>query len=131
MPHSAILSGITIVVVEDYPDTLFGIAHFLTRHGAKVFPSPGAFEGLQAVREHCPDIVLSDIRLPKRDGFELLRDIRALGAENGGNVPVIAMTAFGGIAARDRTIAAGFQAHLDKPFAPDSLLGVIKSILKE
>ena len=38
MPHSAILSGITIVVVEDYPDTLFGIAHFLTRHGAKVFP---------------------------------------------------------------------------------------------
>ena len=46
---------------------------------------------------HCrPDIVLSDIRLPKRDGFELLQDIRALGAENGGNVPVIAMTAFGG-----------------------------------
>jgi DNA-binding response OmpR family regulator len=79
MPHSAILSGITIVVVEDYPDTLFGIAHFLTRHGAKVFPSPGAFEGLQAVREHRPDIVLSNIRLPKRDGLKLLRDIRALG----------------------------------------------------
>ena len=76
-----------------------------------------------------PSFVLCDIRLPNRDGFELLQDIRALGAENGGNVPVIAMTAFGGFAARDRTIAAGFQAHLDKPFAPDSLLGVIKSIL--
>jgi CheY-like chemotaxis protein len=130
MPRSAILSGITIVVVEDYSDTLFVIAQFLTRHGAKVFPSPDAFEGLQAVREHRPDIVLSDIRLPKRDGFELLRDIRALGAENGGNVPVIAMTAFGGFAGRDRTIAAGFEAHLDKPFAPDSLLEAIKSILK-
>jgi CheY-like chemotaxis protein len=68
------------------------------------------------------------IRLPKRDGFELMRDIRALGAENGGNVPVIAMTAYG--AARDRTIAAGFQAHLDKPFDPDQLLEVIKSILR-
>ena len=113
MPRPAILSGITIVLVEDYPDTLYGIAHSLTRHGAKVFPRPDAFEGLQAVREHRPDIVLSDIRLPERAGFELLRDIRALGAENGGNVPVIAMTAFGGIAARDRTIAAGFQAHLD------------------
>jgi CheY-like chemotaxis protein len=61
---------------------------------------------LQAVREHRPDIVLSDIRLPNRDGFELLRDIRALGAENGGNVHVIAMTAHGGFAGRDRTIAA-------------------------
>ena len=80
---AAILSGITIVVVEDYPDILFGIAQFLTRHGAKVFPRPDAFQGLQAVREHRPDIVLSDIRLPERDGFELLQDIRALGAENG------------------------------------------------
>jgi CheY-like chemotaxis protein len=59
-----------------------------------------------------------------------LRDIRALGAEYGGNVPVIAMTAFGGIAVRERTIAAGFQAHLDKPFAPDNLLQAIKSILR-
>jgi CheY-like chemotaxis protein len=130
MPHSAILSGITIVVVEDYPDILFGIAHFLTRYGAKVFPRRDAFEGLQAVREHRPDIVLSDINLPSRDGFELLRDIRALGAENGGNVPVIAMTAYGGFAGRDRTLAAGFEAHLDKPFAPDSLLETIKSILR-
>jgi CheY-like chemotaxis protein len=130
MPEPAILSGITIVLVEDYADTLYGIAHFLRRHGAKVFPRPDAFQGLQAVREHRPDIVLSDIRLPERDGFQLLRDIRALGAENGGNVPVIAMTAFGGFAARDRTIAAGFEAHLDKPFSPDGLLGVIKSILR-
>src|SRR5258707_14448722 len=130
MPHSAVLSGITIVVVEDYSDTLFGIRQFLIRHGANVFPCPDAFEGLQAVREHHPDIVLSDIKLPKRDGFELLRDIRALGAQNGGNVPVIAMTAFGGFAGRYRTIAAGFEAHLVKPFAPDSLLEAIKSILR-
>jgi len=130
MPQSAILSGTTIVVVEDYPDTLFGITQFLTRHGAKVFPSPDAFEGLQAVREHRPDIVLSDIRLPKQDGFELLRDIRALDAENGTNVPLIAMTAFGGFVVREPTIAAGFEAHLDKPFLPESLLAAIKSILR-
>src|SRR5258708_23194188 len=130
MPRSAILSGTTIVVVEDYADTLFGITQFLTRHGAKVFPSPDAFEGLQAVREHRPNIVLSDIRLPKRDGFELLRDIRALDPESGGNVPVIAMTAFRGFVLRARTIAAGFQPHLDQPFVPESLLAAIKSILR-
>ena len=66
MPQSAILSGTTIVVVEDYPDTLVAIAQFLARHGAKVFPAPDAFEGLQAVRERLPDIVLSDDELRKR-----------------------------------------------------------------
>jgi CheY-like chemotaxis protein len=86
MPDSPVLSGTTIVVVEDFPDTLFAIVQFLTRRGAKVFPRPDAFQGLQAVREHHPDIVLSDLKLPKRDGFEFLQDIRALGAENGGNV---------------------------------------------
>lgn len=130
MPQSTILGGIRIVVVEDYPDTLSGIAQFLRRHGAKVIPTPDAFQGLQAVREHRPDIVLCDIKLQKRDGLELLRDIRALGAENGGNVPAIAMTAFGGFAMRERTIAAGFQAHLDKPFVPESLVAAIKSILR-
>jgi DNA-binding response OmpR family regulator len=48
MPNSAILSGITIVVVEDFPETLSGIAKFLTRHGAKVFARPDAFEGHQS-----------------------------------------------------------------------------------
>jgi hypothetical protein len=52
MPNSAILSGITIVVVEDYSDSLYAIAQFLTRHGAKVFPNPDALEGVQTVREH-------------------------------------------------------------------------------
>jgi DNA-binding response OmpR family regulator len=58
-----------------------------------------------------------------------LRDIRALGPENGGNVPVIAMTTLGGFFGRDRTIGAGFEAYLDKPFAPASLLEAINSIL--
>src|SRR4030081_2923185 len=105
MPRPAILSGITIVLVEDHADSLYGIAHFLRRHGVKVFPRPDAFEGLQAVREHRPDIVLSDIRLPERAGFELLRDIRALGAEIGAAEPVKLKGILGGFNARDRAIA--------------------------
>jgi CheY-like chemotaxis protein len=68
-------------------------------------------------------LFLSDIKLPNRDGFELLRDIRALGPENGGSVPVIAVTAFGRVVDRNRTIAAGFGAHLEKPFCSGEAAG--------
>jgi CheY-like chemotaxis protein len=131
MPDPLVLSGTTFVVVEDHPDTRFFISKFLLLQGAIVFPAPDAFEGLQAVREHRPDVVLSDISMPNRDGFELLGDIRALGPENGGSVPVIAMTAFGTTVDRNMTIAAGFKVHLDKPFTPQKLLEVIQSILKD
>jgi CheY-like chemotaxis protein len=68
--------------------------------------------------------------MPNRDGFELLQDIRSLGPENGGSVPVIAMTAFGRDIDRNRTIAAGFKVHLDKPFTPGKL-EAIHSVLKD
>jgi CheY-like chemotaxis protein len=131
MPDSPLLSGTTIIVVEDDPDTRFYISQFLLQQGAKVFPAANGFEGLQAVKERRPDIVLSDIAMPNRDGFELLEDIRALGPENGGSVPVIAMTAFGRVIDRNRAIAAGFKVHLDKPFAPEKLLAAIQLILKD
>ena len=99
----------TILIVEDHADTRFYLTQFLNRQGAKVIASADAFDGLQAVREHRPDVILSDISMPNRDGFEFLREIRALETEDGGSVPVIAMTAFGQIADRNRTIAAGFQ----------------------
>jgi DNA-binding response OmpR family regulator len=105
--------------------------NFCLGKGPKVIAAPNAFDGLQAISGNRPNIVLLVIKLPDRDGFELLRDIRALGPENGGDVPVIAMTAFGRTADRNRTIAAGFQAHLEKPFVPTKLLDAIKAVLKD
>ena len=64
-------------------------------------------EGLKAVRNNCPDLVVSDIQMPGMDGFELLREIRALGPDAGGSVPIIAMTAFGTHADRERVLMAG------------------------
>jgi CheY-like chemotaxis protein len=101
----------------------------LRQKGAVVFVSRDAFDGLTAVKNHKPDIVISSIHLPKRDGFELLRDIRALGPETGGNVPVIATTILAEMSDRDRIAAAGFQAHVDKPFGPNELLEAIEPLL--
>ena len=87
------LSNLTIVVVEDHDDARRYLGLFLGHLGANVVVARNGFEGLEAVKTNRPNLVLSDISMPGRDGFGLLRDIRALGPDAGGSVPVIAMTA--------------------------------------
>jgi CheY-like chemotaxis protein len=72
--------------------------------------------------------VLADIKMPGRDGFELLRKIRALGMSAGGSVPIIAMSALVRHASA-RMFQAGFQACLLKPFTPEKLVETIQTVL--
>jgi DNA-binding response OmpR family regulator len=87
-----------------------------------------AFEGLEAIKNNHPNLVLTDIVLPGMNGFELLHEIRALRADAGGGVAVIAMSALFTDADRARILNAGFQACLSKPFAPDKLLETIVAL---
>ena len=125
------LSNLTIVVVEDHDDARRYLGIFWDHLGANVVLARNAFEGLEALKNNRPNMVLSDISMPGRDGFELLREIRALGPEAGGSVPVIAMTALVTHADRARTLNAGFQSCLPKPFTPDKLLETILSVLDD
>ena len=88
-----------------------------------------AIEGLEAVKTNRPNLVLSDISMPGRDGFGLLSDIQALGCDAGGSVPVIAMTALGTRIDRARVLNAGFKAFLPKPFSPEALLTAILAVV--
>ena len=124
------LSGLTIVVVEDHDDVRRYLGLFLEQLGANVVLARNAFEGLDAVKNNHPNLVLSDIKMPERDGFEVLRKIRALGPDAGGSVPVIAMSALVTHASA-RMLDAGFQACLPKPFTPDKLVETILTVLKD
>ena len=128
MPPSA-LDNLTIVLVEDHADARALIGAFLRQAGANVIAASDGFEGLEAVKTHHPDLVLSDLVMPKRDGFDLLNDIRSLDSSNGGNVPVIAMTALVRSPDRQRFEEAGFETRLSKPFSPKQLLDAILSVL--
>ena len=123
------LSNLTIVVVEDHDDARRYLGLFLNQIGANVVVARNAFEGLQAIKNNHPNLVVSDIRMPAMDGFGLLREIRALGPDAGGSVPVIAMTALVTHADRARILNAGFQAYLVKPFTPDKLVETILTVL--
>ena len=125
------LSNLMIVVVEDHDDARRYLGLFLDHLGANVVVAENAIEGLAAVRTYRPNLVLSDISMPGRDGFGLLHDIRALGPDAGGSVPVIAMTALVTHLDRARIVDAGFQACLPKPFTPDQLLETILTVLND
>ena len=124
-------SNLTIVVVEDHDDARRYLGLFLDRLGANVVVARNGFEGLEAIKNNRPNLVLSDIQMPGMDGFELLREIRALGPDAGGSVPVIAMTALVTHADRERILNAGFKACLPKPFTPDKLVETILSVLND
>jgi DNA-binding response OmpR family regulator len=123
------LRHVTIVIVEDHPDTQTILSNFLTQQGARVITAGDAATALQEIQQCHPDVVLSDIGLPQKSGFELLKEIRRLDSTHR-HVPVIAMTALGGIVQRQRAIAAGFQELLRKPFDPAELLRAVRSVLR-
>ena len=125
------LSNLTIVVVEDHDDARRYLGLFLDHLGANVVVAENAIEGLAAIRTYRPNLVLSDISMPGRDGFGLLHDIRALGPDAGGSVPVVAMTAclIQG-SARPYSMLAS-KACLPKPFTPDKLLETILAVLND
>jgi CheY-like chemotaxis protein len=123
------LAGLAIVVVEDHDDARRYLDLFLGQLGAKVMVASNAFEGLELIKHSLPDLVLSDIKMPGMDGFELLDEIRALGTDAGGSVPVIAMSASFSQTDRARTHYADFRASLTKPFTPDELVDTILGVL--
>ena len=121
------LSKLTIVLVDDSPDVRRHVSAYLSHLGVNVAVAENAIEGLQAIKTYCPNLVLSDISMPGRDGFELLCDIQALEPDGRSRVPVIAMTALVTLVDRARILSAGFKAFLPKPFTPETL---VKTILR-
>lgn len=88
-----------------------------------------AIEALQAVEQSPPDILLSDIGMPEMDGYMLIRQIRAMPPEQGGQILALALSAYAGEVNRQQALAAGFQHHVAKPIDPDTLIAVILDII--
>jgi CheY-like chemotaxis protein len=124
-----LFKDLTILLVEDDDDTRTYLGLFLARLGARILVARNAFEAVETFKTFHPKLVLSDISMPDRDGFDLLRDIRALGTDAGGAVPVIALSAVVTDLDSARIINAGFQACLPKPFTAEKLTNLIEKIL--
>jgi signal transduction histidine kinase/ActR/RegA family two-component response regulator len=119
------LAGVRILIVDDEPDSRELARRLLARHGASVTGAASVDEALERFGEQTPDVVLSDIGMPDRDGYDLMSAIRARSEAEGGRVPAIALTALARADDRKRAMLAGFQAHIAKPVDPDELVAIV------
>lgn len=117
-----------VMVVEDDRDTQELLSTLLRRHGAEVTCVSSGDDAMREIGRAKPDVIISDIGMAGENGYDLIRKIRALGPEDGGHIPAIALTAYAGAADRRRALLAGFQTHLPKPVEPDDLVAVILSL---
>jgi CheY-like chemotaxis protein len=122
------LTGVRVLVVDDEPDSRQLIARILEACHAEVDTAASCDQALALVRDGPPDVLISDIGMPDRDGYELIRAIRALPADRGGNVRAAALSAFARSEDRRRAMLAGFQTHVAKPVEPPELLAVVASL---
>jgi PAS domain S-box-containing protein len=122
------LAGLRILVVDDEADARQLVEQLLRDADAEVHSAASAAEALILLESMHPDVVLSDIGMPECDGYQFIRQVRALSAEHGGRTPAIALTAFARAEDRIRTMVAGYQVHLSKPVEPNELLSAVASL---
>ena len=127
------LEGVCVLLVEDEPSTRAVVKRMLEQRGAQVTAVESATEALAAFRQALPHrpfgVVLSDVGMPVRDGYELIRDIRAVERQRGAApTPAAALTAYARQEDRAVAEAAGFQAHVPKPVEPEELLATVAAL---
>jgi two-component system, chemotaxis family, CheB/CheR fusion protein len=123
------LAGLRVLVVEDNADTRDVIVVMLEGSGALVTAADTVEAALAAIETVVPDVLMSDLTMPKRDGYDLIRSVRALDPDCGGMLPAIALTASARSEDRERVISAGFQRYLSKPIDFDELIAAIAALV--
>ncbi len=87
-----------------------------------------AEQAIETVVAERPDLLLADLGMPRCDGYEMIRRIRALPGYQTPALPAVALTAYGGAQDRERAFAAGFQERVAKPISPDALVAVLARV---
>ena len=125
----AALQGVRVLAVDDEPDARELVRRILAECGAEVATAESTGQALEWLKQHGrPDVLISDIGMPREDGYDLIRKVRELSAECGGTVPALALTAFARPDDRKHALFAGYTAHLSKPVDPAELQSVVATL---
>lgn len=114
----------TILLIDDDEDTAVILGAFLHRQGYAVLVARDGEEGLEAARRHLPDLILLDVAIPKLNGWEVARRLRAEDATCG--IPMLAVTALGMAADRAMAESLALDGYYLKPIEPSRLVAEVQ-----
>jgi CheY-like chemotaxis protein len=120
------LDGMRILVVDDDDDGRFLLTIILRGAGASVIAASSALQALAFYQVEPVDLIVSDIRMPRLDGYELIRMLRANEPPDGSRVLAVSVTGTGRGDEAERALAAGFDAHITRPVEASLLLETIR-----
>ncbi|MGQ0654967.1 MAG: response regulator [Betaproteobacteria bacterium] len=115
-----------VLIVDDERDTVLSLMLLLGDEGYEVKGAANAGETWRMLAQFDPDVILLDIGLPDRNGYDLAREIRARFGEH--RPALVAVTAWNKGADKLLAKLAGFNHHIGKPYDPDALIGVLRSV---
>ncbi|MEE9480960.1 MAG: response regulator [Kiloniellales bacterium] len=119
----------SVLVVDDEPNIVLSLEFLIKQAGYEVRIARDGDAALKAIEERLPDLVLLDVMMPKRDGFDVCETIRANPVWK--EIPIIMLTAKGRDIEREKGLALGADAYITKPFSTRDALDQIRQFLGE
>ena len=119
----------TVLLVDDEPNIVLSLQFLIEQAGYQALVARDGEAALQAIEEHKPDLVLLDVMLPKRDGFDVCETIRARPEWN--DIRIVMLTAKGRDSEREKGLALGADAYITKPFSTRDAMEQIRHFLDD
>ena len=118
--------GKSVLLVEDEPNIIEAISYLLTRDGWTVRIHSNGVDAVEATRRHAPDVLVLDVMLPGRSGFDILRDLRADPALK--SLPVLMLTARGQTKDRELAESLAVDRFMTKPFSNTEMMAAVRAL---
>ncbi|MEN9202028.1 MAG: response regulator transcription factor [Thermostichus sp. DG_1_6_bins_120] len=117
-----------LLLIDDDPNLILLVKDYLEFRGYEVISASNGREGLEAMRNFTPDLIICDVMMPEMDGYTFVETIRSNSATDW--IPVIFLSARGQTADRVRGLNTGADVYMVKPFEPEELVAQVESALK-
>ncbi len=119
----------TVLLVDDEPNIILSLEFLIEQAGYEARVARDGDAALKSIEERKPDLILLDVMLPKRDGFDVCERIRANPAWN--DIRIVMLTAKGQDSEREKGLALGADAYITKPFSTREAMEQIKRFLDD
>lgn len=126
---SITLEGLRVLVVDDEEDVRELLLVVFEEYQVQVTAVASAAAALEVIKQSVPDVLVCDIGMPQEDGYSLMRKVRTLPPEQGGEILAIALTAYAREEDRQQALESGFQMHVPKPIEPDTLISLVATLV--